>query len=112
MRGVLAASQSSFKELLQTIPDGEWRERCYQEVAVVGDRGAYRIELRVRKEGDRLIVTNEGTEPEVGAINLPVAAHRGTTLATLNVLVVPDHMGLIGGSSRQVVFEPVPGTIT
>jgi N-methylhydantoinase B len=112
MRGVLDASQSSFKELLATIPDGEWRERCYQEVAVVGDRGAYRIELRVRKEGDRLIVTNEGTEPQVGAINLPFAALRGTTLAALNVLAVPEHMGVIGGAARQVLFEPVPGTIT
>jgi N-methylhydantoinase B len=112
MRGALDASQSSFKELLQTIPDGEWRERCYQEVAVVGDRGAYRIELGVRKEGDRLIVSNEGTEGEVGAINLPFAALRGTALATLNVLVVPEHMGVAGGAARQVDFEPQPGTIT
>ena len=112
MRGALDASQSSFKELLSTIPDGEWAERCYQEVAVVGDRGAYKVELRVRKEGDRLIVTNEGTDPEVGAINLPFAALRGTALATLNVLAVPEHMGVIGGAARQVSFEPVPGTLT
>ena len=102
----------SFKELLTTIPDGEWRERCYQEVAVIGDRGAYRIELHMRKEGDRLIVTNEGTDPEVGAINLPFAALRGTTLASVNVLAIPEQMGVIGGAARQISFEPVPGTIT
>jgi N-methylhydantoinase B len=112
MRGVLDASQSSFGELLQTIPDGEWAERCYQEVAVTGDRGAYRVELHVRKQGDRLTVTNEGTDPEVGAINLPFAALRGTTLAAINVLAVPEQMGVIGGAARQVEFEPVPGTLT
>lgn len=112
MRGVLDASQASFKELLATIPDGEWAERCYQEVAVSGDRGAYRVELRIRKQGDRLTVTNEGTDPQVGAINLPFAALRGTTLAAVNVLVVPEHMGVIGGAARQVEFEPVPGTLT
>ena len=112
MRGVLDASQSSFKELLSTIPDGEWAERCYQEVAVSGDRGAYRVELHIRKEGDRLIVSNQGTDPEVGAINLPFAALRGTTLATVNVLAIPEHMGVIGGAARQVEFEPVPGTLT
>jgi N-methylhydantoinase B len=112
MRGVLDASQASFKELLATIPDGQWAERCYQEVAVVGDRGAYRVELHIRKEGDRLFVTNEGTDPQVGAINLPFAALRGTTLATINVLAVPEHMGVIGGAARQIEFEPVPGTIT
>lgn len=112
MRGVLDASQSAFSKLLTTIPDGEWRERCYQEVAVVGDRGTYRIETRIRKEGDRLIVSNEGTDPEVGAINLPFAALRGTTLASINVLSIPDQMGVIGGVARQVSFEPVPGTIT
>ncbi len=112
MRGVLDASQSSFKELLGTIPDGEWAERCYQEVAVSGDRGAYKVQMSIRKEGERLIVSNEGTDPEVGAINLPFAALRGTTLATINVLAVPEHMGVVGGAARQVEFEPVPGTIT
>lgn len=112
MRGVLDASQSSFKELLATIPDGEWAERCYQEVAVSGDRGAYRVELHVRKQGERLVVSNQGTDPQVGAINLPFAALRGTTLAAVNVLAVPEHMGVIGGAARQVEFEPVPGTLT
>lgn len=112
MRGVLDASQLFFEDILATIPDGEWRERAYQEVAVVGDRGAYRIETRMRKEGNRLTVTNEGTDPEVGAINLPFAALRGTMLATINVLAVPEQMGVIGGAARQVDFDPIPGTIT
>jgi N-methylhydantoinase B len=112
MNRLLDASQTSFKQLLRTIPDGEWSERCYQEVAVSGERGAHRIEMHMKKAGDRLVFTNEGTDAEVGAINLPFAAQRGTTLAALNVLTLAEHMGVIGGAARQVDYEPVPGTIT
>jgi N-methylhydantoinase B len=112
MNGLLDASQSSFTELLSTIPDGTWSERCYQEVAVTGDRGAYRLEMQMRKEGDQLFFTNENTDAEVGAINLPFAAQRGTALAVLNVLTLAEHLGVIGGAARQVHFEPTAGTIT
>jgi N-methylhydantoinase B len=112
MHGILDASQSSFRSLLATIPDGEWSERVYHEVAVTGDRGTYRVELHLRKEDDRLTFTNAGTAPEVGAINLPFAALRGTTLAAINVLTLADQMGVIGGAARQVSYEPVPGTLT
>lgn len=112
MNGLLDASQSSFIDLLATIPDGTWSERCYQEVAVTGDRGAYRVEMQMRKEGDQLFFTNENTDPEVGAINLPFAAQRGTALAVLNVLTLAEHLGVIGGAARQVQFAPTSGTIT
>jgi N-methylhydantoinase B len=112
MNGLLDASQSAFTNLLETIPDGEWHERCYQEVAVTGDRGSYRIEMQLRKEGDRLIFANKGTDPEVGAINLTFGAHRGTTLAAINVLVLAEQMGVIGGAARQIDYEPESGTIT
>jgi N-methylhydantoinase B len=112
MNRLLDASQSSFTDLLATIPDGEWSERCYQEVAVSGERGAHRIEMHMRKSGDRLTFTNAGTDVEVGAINLPFAAQRGTTLAALNVLTLAEHMGVIGGAARQVDYDPTPGTIT
>ena len=63
MNGLLDASQSSFTELLSTIPDGTWSERCYQEVAVTGDRGAYRLEMQMRKEGDQLLLHQRGHRP-------------------------------------------------
>ncbi|WP_321167703.1 hydantoinase B/oxoprolinase family protein [Baekduia soli] len=112
MNGILDASESAFTALLDTIPDGEWSERCYHEVAVTGDRGTYRIELHLKKQGRSITFTNEGTDPEVGAINLPFAALRGTTLAAINVLMLAEQMGVIGGAARQVSYEPVPGTLT
>lgn len=112
MHRILDASQSSFKSLLATIPDGSWSERCYQEVAVTGDRGTYRVELHLRKDGERLTFSNHGTDKQVGAINLPFAALRGTTLAAVNVLTIPEQMGVIGGAARQVSYDVIPGTLT
>lgn len=112
MYGILDASQAAFRSVLSTIPDGEWSERCYQEVAVTGERGAHRVQVNLRKQGDVLTFDNEGTDPEVGAINLPFAGWRGGTLGALNVLVLPDQMGAVGGAVRQLQFRPVPGTIT
>ncbi|GAC1392865.1 MAG: hypothetical protein NVSMB38_18020 [Ktedonobacteraceae bacterium] len=58
MRGILNTSQAAFRSTLATIPDGTWSERCYQEVAVAGDRGAYRVQLTIHKEGDQILIDN------------------------------------------------------
>jgi len=112
MRGLLDSTQESFKQMLAKIPDGTWSERLYQEVAVTGDRGVYRVELQMRKQGDVLTFSNEGTDPQVGAINLPFAGWRGGVMAVLNVVMLADHMGVVGGAARQLRFEPQPGTLT
>jgi N-methylhydantoinase B len=112
MRGLLDSTQESFKQMLAKIPDGTWSERLYQEVAVTGDRGVYRIELQMRKQGDVLTFSNEGTDPQVGAINLPFAGWRGGVMAVLNVVMLADHMGVVGGAARQLRFDPQPGTLT
>jgi N-methylhydantoinase B len=112
MRGLLDSTQESFKQMLAGIPDGTWSERLYQEVAVTGDRGVYKVELQMRKEGDVLTFSNRGTDPEVGAINLPFAGWRGGVMAVLNVIALAENMGVVGGAARQLRFEPEPGTIT
>ncbi len=112
MKGLLDSSQDSFKDLLAKIPDGEWSDRQYQEVAVTGDRGVYPIELHMRKQGDVLTFSNEGTAPQVGAINLPFAGWRGGVMHVLNVVVIAENMGVVGGAARQLRFDPEPGTIT
>jgi N-methylhydantoinase B len=112
MNGIMDASQAAFRSTLATIPDGQWSERCYQEVALTGDRGTYQVQVTLKKEGDVLTIDNEGTDPQVGAINLPFAGWRGGTVGALNVLVMADQMGAVGGAVRQLDFKPVPGTIT
>jgi N-methylhydantoinase B len=113
MKKILNTSENALLDRLQTIPDGTWRERSYQEVAVTGDRGVYRIELAITKKGDNLTIENFGTEGQAGAINLPFAAWRGAVLSAFNVILLADQMGAGGGgAARHCTFKPTPGTMT
>lgn len=112
MRQLIDSGESSFQDILSDIPDGTWRERVYQERAITGDDGVYRLELTLRKEDDQLYFDNSGTEDQVGAINQPFAGWRGSIIAMVNLLIQPERMGATGGMMRSLNFEPEPGTIT
>ena len=112
MRRVLDASQRAFEEALDTIPDGVYSERLIQEVSMTGDRGTYPVQTTARKQGRTLTFDNVGTHPQVGAVNVGFAAWRGAILGTINVLLLADQMGCVGGAARACRFEPEPGTIT
>jgi N-methylhydantoinase B len=112
MRRVLDSSERAFEEALDTIPDGVYSERLLNEVALTGDRGTYPIQTTVTKRGRTLTFDNAGTAPQAGAINVGFAAWRGAILGTINVLLLADQMGCVGGAARACRFEPEPGTIT
>ncbi len=119
MRRIIRASEVALVQRLELIPDGTWRERAYQEVAVTGDRGVYQWMMTLTKRGDQLIFRNEGTDPQKGSANLPFAGWRGAILGVLNVLMLPEQMGalggftaFLGGVARHCIFEPTPGTMT
>ncbi len=69
MERMLSASEYGFANLLADIPDGVWSERVYNEVAVTGARGLHRWELHLTKEDGRLVFSNDGTDPQAGAMN-------------------------------------------
>ena len=112
MKKTLDASERAFLEKLRMIPDGRWSERIYTEAAVPGDTGIYVSQVNITKEGDYLYVDNEGTSPQVGAINNTYAGFVGGVLAPLTLMLAYDLGGVCGGLSRRVKFRPVPGTIT
>jgi N-methylhydantoinase B len=112
MRRILDASQRAFEEALDTIPDGVYSERMFNEVAMTGDRGTYPIQTTVTKRGRTLTFDNRGTAPQAGAINVGFAAWRGSILGSINVLLLADQMGCVGGAARLCRFDPDPGTIT
>ncbi|MFH5801754.1 hydantoinase B/oxoprolinase family protein [Haladaptatus sp. CMAA 1911] len=113
MRKIIDSGEQAFKDdILSAIPDGEWSERVYQERAITGDNGVYPVELTVRKEGDQLTFTNEGTHDQVGSINQPFPGWRGSIIAVANLLMQPEQMGATGGMMKSLNFEPVPGTIS
>jgi len=112
MRRILDASQRAFEEALDHIPDGVYSERLIQEVSMTGDRGTYPVQTTIRKQGRTLTFDNRGTAPQAGAINVGFAAWRGAILGAINVLMLADQLGCVGGAARNCVFDPEPGTIT
>ena len=112
MNRVLDASQRAFEEVLDTIPDGVYSEQLMQEASMSGDRGTYPVRTTVTKKGRELVFDNVGTNPQVGAINVGFAAWRGAILGSINVLMLAEQMGCVGGAARLCRFEPEPGTIT
>jgi N-methylhydantoinase B len=112
MRRVLDASQRAFEAVLDTIPDGVYSEQLLQEASMTGDRGTYPVRTTVTKRGHELVFDNHGTHDQVGAINVGFAGWRGAILGAINVLMLADQMGCVGGAARLCRFEPHPGTIT
>jgi N-methylhydantoinase B len=111
MQGTMDAGERLMAERLASIPDGRWSHRAYTEAAVPGDRTIYQYQINLTKQGAKLIVDNDGTDPQAGAINVTFAAFSGAVLAALTQMMVSDLAGAYGGAYRCVEFQPQPGLL-
>jgi N-methylhydantoinase B len=111
MHAVINNSERAYLKRIDSIPDGTWGQTTYIQAATSNDRKAHRLVLTVEKRGTELYVTNEGTDPQVGAINLTYAAWVGGVLGMLGIMFVPEQMGAFKGAWKHVHFNPVSGTI-
>jgi N-methylhydantoinase B len=112
MKKIQDDSEAAFLRRLRTIPDGEWREEAFLEMAVPGDRALYRNSLVLRKEGDRLEFSNEGTDPQTGTLGCTLAAWSGAIGAMVNAQLMFDQLFAIQGALRHIEFRAEPGTLT
>lgn len=112
LAGALDAGERLFRDRLGTIPDGRWSHRVYTEAAVPGDRGVYCYQTNITKRGDRLIVDNGGTDPQVGAISLTFGPYSGAVFAALTSQMAADLAGVYGGVYRCVEFDLEPGLLS
>ncbi|MCW2954975.1 MAG: hypothetical protein JWQ48_4145 [Conexibacter sp.] len=112
MRKMIATTASVVGERLRTLPDGEWSDTRYVSGAVVGDLAPYKVSLTVRKEGDRLIYSNRGTDPSVGSFNITAGVLRACIVNSLLTFLCYDQFLCAAGLLEQVDFEFERGTIT
>jgi N-methylhydantoinase B len=112
MRKVQDDAEKAFVKRLESVPDGEWREEAFLEMAEPGDRAVHRNVLTLRKKGDRLTFSNEGTDQQIGGINCTLPAYIGAIAAMINTQLMFDQLFAVGGALRRVDFEAEPGTIT
>ncbi|MCW3018764.1 MAG: hypothetical protein JWN10_1072 [Solirubrobacterales bacterium] len=111
MSRILGNAEKVFVDRMSRLPDGQWRDRSFIEVAAPGDRSVYANSLTVRKEGSELHFSNEGSAPQVGSINCTANAWRGSIVAAINPAVMYDQLFAIGGALRHCHFDSVDGLI-
>jgi len=112
MRRMIRDCSQSVSRRLRQIPDGEWTEVLYIGSAGPDDRDAHRLSTTVRKQGDRLIFTNEGSDPQFYAANAPFSAWRSSLMCAGAALFGYDQYNCPAGVADHMEFRPVPGTLT
>lgn len=112
MRKMIDTTAKVVGERLSRLPDGEWTDTRYVSGAVVGDLDPYRISLSVRKQGDRLLYSNRGTDPSVGSFNITAGVLRACICNSLLTFLCYDQYLCAAGLLEQVDFEFERGTIT
>jgi N-methylhydantoinase B len=112
MKRISDNSEQVFLARLADIPDGVWRDRSYLEMSLPGDMNIYEIALSLTKEGNTLTFSNEGTDPQAGAINTTIVGFKGAIMTGLIAAFLHDQLFAYGGPMRHIRFEPVAGTLT
>lgn len=112
MRKLQDDSEKVFVERLRTIPDGRWQEVGWIEMANPQDRHIYRNCVVLTKKGDKLIFSNEGTDPQSGTLNCTTVGWRGAIASMICAQMLFDQMFVVEGAYRHMAFNPTPGTLT
>ena len=110
MKRVIDNSEKAYLEKMARIPDGYWQDRTYVEACRPGDRRTHRVMLGLRKEGNKLLFTNDGSAPQDGAMNATYSGWRGSIMVAVNELLCWDQYFAPGGALRHIEFDPTPGT--
>jgi N-methylhydantoinase B len=112
MDKIIEDSESKFIDKLEKIPDGTWRTRTYEEGSKIGNDELFEVTLQMEKDGNNLIFKNEGTEENVGAINLTYAGFRTALSCAINPMMMWDQLWVHSGAYRHIDIETQSGTIS
>lgn len=105
MRRMIHLTSDVVGTRLSRLPDATWRDSRYVAGACVGDNNLYRLCLSYTKVGDRLRVTNAGTDKSVGSFNITPGVQRACVLNALIPLIAHDQYLCGAGVLRQLDFE-------
>jgi N-methylhydantoinase B len=112
MRGIVERARGAFAAKLRKIPDGTWTEVRHYDETLPGDRGSYRVQINLKKQGDRLMVSNEGTDPQrAGPLGQAFVSVKGSLLAALCVAMLHEQLFALGGAAEQLDFDLRPGLL-
>ncbi len=96
---------------LARLPDAVWQDERYVAGANPGDLRLFRLCLTFEKAGDRLRVSNLGTDAAVGSFNVTPGVFRASVLNGLLPILAFDQYLCAAGVLRQVDFDCARGAI-
>lgn len=111
MRKMISDTAATVSQRLQAVPDGTWRDTRYVAGALPGDRNMYKLSLTFIKKGDKVHVTNEGTDPAVGSFNCTPGLLRSCVVSPLLLFLAYDQYLCGAGLLEQLDFQFVEGAI-
>jgi N-methylhydantoinase B len=110
MRKMIADTSSTLSRRLLSIPDGRWSEEYY--LAIHRDRKVRKVRTTLRKDGDVLTFSNEGTGHQTGPGNGTYCGFRSAAVAAVGNMLAWDQLFCPAGILHHVRFDPVPSTLT
>ena len=111
MRQMIKDASEAVGRRLEEVPDGEWRETIYIGSAGPDDRDVHRLVTTLTKTGDRLMFSNEGTDPQFAAANGTLAGWRSGAVCASSTLLAYDQLYCPAGVADHLEFRPIPGTM-
>ena len=111
MKKIIDNSETAFLDKMSRIPDGYWQERTYIEACRPGDRRTHRVQLQLRKEGHKMVFSNDGSAGQEGAMNATYSGWRGAIMVAVTELLCWDQYFAVGGALRHILFDPTPGPL-
>jgi N-methylhydantoinase B len=105
MQRMISDTAKTVGDRLRSVPDGTWRDERYVGGAHPDDKNLYRFCLEFKKSGDRLSVTNQGTDAAVGSFNITAGTLRACILSPLLLFLAHDQYLCGAGVLRQMNFE-------
>ncbi|MCU1429950.1 MAG: hypothetical protein JWL83_3950 [Actinomycetia bacterium] len=112
MRRMIRTTANATAARLARLPDAVWRDERYVAGARQDDPKLYKICMSFEKIGDRLLVSNAGTDPAVGSFNIAPGVFRATVLNGLQPTLGYDQYLCAAGILQQLDFEFEQGAIT
>jgi N-methylhydantoinase B len=108
MQRMISDTSKAVGSRLREIPDGTWRDSRYVAGSHPDDKNLYQLCMTMTKVGDRLTISNEGTDQSVGSFNITAGTLRACMTSPLLLFLAWDQQLCGAGVLKQLdfVFQP------
>ena len=111
MQRMISDTSEAVGTRLSEVPDGVWRDSRYVAGAHPDDKNLYKLCMTMTKVGDRLTISNEGTDPATGSFNITAGTLRACVVSPLLLFLAYDQQLCGAGVLKQVEFDFETGAI-